>query len=103
MSTRLSDYNYNLPRELIAQHPPTRRQDARMMILHRERKQIEHARFADLKQFLRADDLLVLNNSRVLRARHFSDDGKFEFLFLAKIAPRRWKTLVRPSRKFGKG
>jgi S-adenosylmethionine:tRNA ribosyltransferase-isomerase len=103
MSTRLSDYDYNLPRELIAQHPPERREDARMMVLHRERKEIEHARFADLKEFLHEDDLLILNNSRVLRARHFSDDGKFEFLFLEKIAPRHWKALVRPTRKFGKG
>src|SRR5438045_3116004 len=103
MSTRLSDYDYHLPRQLIAQHPPARRQDARMMVLDRERNEIEHARFADLKEFLREDDLLVLNNSRVLRARHFSDDGKFEFLFLEKIAPRHWKALVRPSRKFGKG
>lgn len=74
-----------------------------MMVLHRDRKKIEHAYFVDLKKFLRDDDLLVLNNSRVLPARHFSDDGKFEFLFLEKIAPCRWKALVKPSRKFGKG
>src|SRR5437879_3254229 len=103
MSTQLSDYEYNLPRELIAQHPLPRREDSRMMVLHRDRKEIEHARFVDLKKFLRNDDLLVLNNSRVLPARHFSDDGKFEFLFLEKIGPRHWKALVKPGRKFGKG
>jgi S-adenosylmethionine:tRNA ribosyltransferase-isomerase len=103
MSTRLNDYNYELPRELIAQHPLPHREDSRMMVLHRGRKKIEHAHFVDLKKFLRDDDLLVLNNSRVLPARHFSDDGKFEFLFLEKIAPCRWKALVKPSRKFGKG
>ena len=103
MSTRLADYNYELPRELIAQHPLPRREDSRMMVLHRDRKKIEHAHFVDLKKFLRDDDLLVLNNSRVLRARHFSNDGKFEFLFLEKTAPCRWKALVKPSRKFGKG
>ena len=74
-----------------------------MMVLHRDRKKIEHAHFVDLKKFLCDDDLLVLNNSRVLPARHFSDDGKFEFLFLEKIAPCRWKALVKPSRRFGKG
>ena len=74
-----------------------------MMVVHRDRKKIEHAHFVDLKKFLRDDDLLVLNNSRVLPARHFSDDGKFEFLFLEKTAPCRWKALVKPSRKFGKG
>src|SRR5205823_7081415 len=69
----------------------------------RDRQKIEHGRFADLKELLREGDLLVLNNSRVLPARHFSDDGKFEFLFLEKIAPCCWKALVKPSRKFGKG
>src|SRR5438128_11298236 len=103
VSTRLNDYNHELPRELIAQHPLPRRQDSRMMVLHRDRKKIEHAHFVDLEKFLRDDDLLVLNNSRVLPARHFSDDGRFEFLFLEKIAPCRWKALVKPSRRFGKG
>src|SRR5207248_6416873 len=87
----------------IAQHPLPRREASRMMVLHRGRKKIEHAHFVDLKKLLRDDDLLVLNNSRVLPARYFSDDGKFEFLFLEKIAPCRWKALVKPSRKFGKG
>jgi S-adenosylmethionine:tRNA ribosyltransferase-isomerase len=103
MSRRLADYNYELPRELIAQHPLPRREDSRMMVLHRDRKKIEHAHFIDLKTFLRGDDLLVLNNSRVLPARHFSNDGKFEFLFLEKIASCRWKALVKPSRKFDRG
>ena len=103
MSTRLNDYNYELPRELIAQHPLPQREDSRMMVVHRDRKKIAHAHFVDLKKFLRDDDLLVLNNSRVLPARHFSDDGNFEFLFLEKTAPCRWKVLVKPSRRFGKG
>src|SRR5438105_1404763 len=102
-STRLNDYNYELPRELIAQHPLPRRQDSRMMVLHRDRKKIEHAHFVDLEKFLRDDDLLVLNNSRVLPARHFSDDGKIEFLCLEKTAPCHWKALVKPRREFGKG
>src|SRR5438128_11974708 len=74
-----------------------------MMVLHRDRKKIGHAHFVDLKKFLRDGDLLVLNNSRVLPARYFSDDGKFEFLFLEKIASCRWKALVKPSRKLSKG
>src|SRR5438477_9746430 len=110
MRTCLSDYDYDLPRELIAQHPLPRREDSRMMVLHRDEQKIEHARFVDLKKFLRDGGpsrtggyLLVLNNSRVLPARHFSDDGKFEFLLVEKIAPCRWKALVKPSRRFGKG
>jgi S-adenosylmethionine:tRNA ribosyltransferase-isomerase len=102
MSTHLADYDYILPRELIAQHPLPRREDSRMMVLHRDEQKIEHARFVDLKKSLRDADLLVLNDSRVLPARHFSDDGKLEFLFLKKIAARRWKALVKPGRRFGR-
>src|SRR5437763_1360524 len=109
MSACLSDYDYSLPRELIAQHPLPRREDSRMMVLHRDAQKIEHAHFVDLKNFLRDSGpsrtggyLLVLNDSRVLPARHFSDDGKLEFLFLEKIAARRWKALVKPGRKFGR-
>src|SRR5438874_5027174 len=109
MSTHLADYDYSLPRELIAQHPRPRREDSRMMVLRRDEQKIEHARFVDLKKFLRDGGpsrtggyLLVLNDSRVLPARHFSDDGKLEFLFLEKIAARRWKALVKPGRKFGR-
>ena len=103
MSTRLGDYDYELPPELIAQHPLLRRDDSRMLVLHRDRQAIEHARFIDLKNLLRGGDLLVLNNSRVLPARHFSDDSGIEFLFLQKLAPRRWKALVRPGRRFRVG
>jgi S-adenosylmethionine:tRNA ribosyltransferase-isomerase len=103
VSTRLNDYNYELPRELIAQHPlPQSRRFAHDGGASRPEEN-RTCRFVDLKKFLRDDDLLVLNNSRVLPARHFSDDGNFEFLFLEKTAPCRWKALVKPSRKFGKG
>src|SRR5438270_10188218 len=103
MSTRLSDYDYDLPRALIAQCPLPRREDSRMMVLHRDEQTIEHARFIDLKNFLRDGDLLVLNDSRVLPARHFSDDGRIEFLFLQQLAARRWKVLVKPGRRFRTG
>src|SRR5204863_1771459 len=59
----------------------------------------EHAQFRDLKNFLQLDDLLVLNNTRVLAARRFSDDHAIDFLFLDKLGPRRWKCLVKPGRK----
>src|SRR5438270_11390331 len=74
-----------------------------MMMVHRNGKKVAHAHFVNIKKFLRDDVVLVLNNSHVLPARHFSDDGNFEFLFLEKTAPCRWKVLVKPSRRFGKG
>src|SRR5436190_6694683 len=99
MSARLSDYNYDLPRELIAQRPPRRRDDSRMMVLHSDIQQIEHRQFRELKTFLRPGDLLVLNDTQVLPARRFSDDGGIEFLFVERLGPKRWKCLVTPGRK----
>jgi S-adenosylmethionine:tRNA ribosyltransferase-isomerase len=103
MSTKLSDYDYALPDELIATRPLPNRQDSRMMVLDRTEQRIEHRKFAELPEFLRRDDLLVLNNTRVVNARRFSDDSKIEFLFLEKLGAARWKCLVRPGRKMRQG
>jgi S-adenosylmethionine:tRNA ribosyltransferase-isomerase len=103
MSARLSDYDYVLPHELIAQRPLERRDDSRMMVLHRFEQKIEHRRFRELKTFLQPGDLLVLNDTRVLPARRFSDDGVVEFLFLEHPEPRRWKCMVTPGRKMRVG
>jgi S-adenosylmethionine:tRNA ribosyltransferase-isomerase len=99
VSARLNDYDYVLPRELIAQRPLERRQDSRMMVLRRAEQKIEHRQFRELKAFLHSGDLLVLNDTRVLAARRFSDDGGIEFLFLERLSPRRWKCMVSPGRK----
>ena len=103
MSSTLSDYEYDLPRELIAQRAPERRDDSRMMVLHREERSIEHRRFVELKMFLRPGDLLVLNDTRVIPAKRVSSDGAVEFLFLERVGPRRWKCLVKPGRKMRLG
>ena len=91
MSLTLGDYDYPLPEELIAKRPLPRRDASRMMVLHRASERIEHARFRSLKVFLKSGDLLVLNDTRVLPARGFSDDHTIEFLFLEKLGPARWK------------
>ena len=103
MSARLSDYDYHLPRELIAQRPLRRREDSRMMVLHRAGQTIEHRQFRELRTFLQPGDLLVLNDTRVLPARRFSDDGMIEFLFLERLDPAHWKCLVNPGRKMRVG
>jgi S-adenosylmethionine:tRNA ribosyltransferase-isomerase len=103
MSLALSDYDYPLPEELIATRPLPNRADSRMMVLHRTDQRIEHRMFAELPKFMAPGDLLVLNNTRVVNARRFSDDGKIEFLFLEKLGAARWKTLVRPGRKMRVG
>ena len=99
MSLALTDYDYALPEELIAQRPLTQRDQSRMMVLRRRERRIEHRTFAELGEFLSPGDLLVLNNTRVMSARRFSDDGRIEFLFLERLGPARWKCLVKPGRK----
>src|ERR1700736_5086237 len=103
MSFLLSDYDYPLPQDLIAKRPLPLREDSRMMVLPRDSQTIEHRQFRELKNFLRSGDLLVLNDTRVLAARRFSDDGAIEFLFLEKIAPACWKCLIKPGRKMRVG
>jgi S-adenosylmethionine:tRNA ribosyltransferase-isomerase len=103
MSARLNDYDYDLPRELIAQRPPERRGDSRMMVLRRETQTAEHHQFCELKAFLQPGDLIVLNDTQVLPARRSSDDGAIEFLFMERLGTARWKCLVTPGRKMRAG
>jgi len=72
-------------------------------VLHRDTQTIEHRQFRQLKTFLKKGDLLVLNDTQVLPARRFSNDGAIEFLFLERLGPRRWTCLVRPGRKMRVG
>jgi S-adenosylmethionine:tRNA ribosyltransferase-isomerase len=94
-----ADYDYTLPDELIAKHPLERRDDSRMMVLHRAEQRIEHRMFADFPSYLREGDLVVLNDTRVIPARVYSDDGRIEFLFLENLRDHIWKCLVKPGRK----
>jgi S-adenosylmethionine:tRNA ribosyltransferase-isomerase len=96
-------FNYDLPQELIAQHPPERRELARMMVLHRESGQIEHRTITDIVDYLRAPDVLVLNNTKVIPARVFghkaASGGKVELLLLEETHPAEWKVLIKTSRR----
>jgi S-adenosylmethionine:tRNA ribosyltransferase-isomerase len=103
MSRLLSDYDYSLPQELIAQTPLPRREEARMMVLDRAGETIAHRCFTDLPEFVAPGDLLVLNDTRVLPARRFSDDRRIELLFLEQLDSRTWKCLVRPGRQMRPG
>ena len=103
MSTRTADYDYTLPEGLIARHPPPHREDARMMVLHRATQTIEHRTFRDFPGFVRAGDLVVLNDTRVIPARVYSDDGRIELLFLEMVRVNAWKCLVKPGRKMRLG
>jgi S-adenosylmethionine:tRNA ribosyltransferase-isomerase len=96
-------FNYDLPQELIAQHPPVRRELARMMVLHRETGTIEHRSITDIVNYLRAPDVLVLNNTKVIPARVFghkaASGGKVELLLLEETSPGHWDVLMKTSRR----
>ncbi len=103
MSLLTRDYDYPLPDELIARHPSERRDEARMMVLHRAEQRIEHSTFRDFPGYLRAGDLVVLNDTRVIPARAFSDSGNVELLFLEMLGAHTWKCLVKPGRRMRLG
>jgi S-adenosylmethionine:tRNA ribosyltransferase-isomerase len=98
-----ADYDYPLPDELIARHPLPRREDSRMLVLERAAQTIEHRRFAEFPSYLRAGDLVVLNDTRVVPARVYADDRRIELLFLENLRDHTWKCLVKPGRKMRLG
>lgn len=103
MSLLTADYDYRLPPELIASRPLADRAASRMMVVWRERGVIEHRRFAELPALLKPDDLLVLNDTKVIPARLFSDDQRIELLCLDRLDPLRWRCLVRPGKRMKPG
>jgi S-adenosylmethionine:tRNA ribosyltransferase-isomerase len=100
---RTADFNYELPPELIAQHPASKRDESRLLVLHRKENRVEHRQFPDLLEFLRAGDVLVLNNSRVIPARlrgaNAKSGGKFEMLLIEENATNDWWAMIRPGKK----
>ena len=103
MSLLLRDYDYPLPQSLIAAHPLPDRAASRMMVLHRETQAIEHRHFSDFPSYLLPGDLAILNDTKVIPARAFSDDGRIEFLFLEPTGPDLWLCMVKPGRKLPLG
>jgi len=104
---RTADFDYHLPPELIAQTPIEPRDHSRLLVLNRRDGSIEHRRFFDLPSYLRSNDLLVFNDSRVIPARLLGrkagSQGKVELLLLHRIGPKRWQALAKPGRRLGPG
>lgn len=102
----LSDYDYKLPDERIAQEPATERDGSRLMVLKRQERLIRHARFQDLADYLRPGDCLVINETRVFPARlqgfRPESGGLIELLLLRKEGEL-WEAMVRPGRRLGEG
>ena len=107
---KTSDFDFDLPPELIAQHPSERRDGARLMVVHRDTGEIEHKIFNQITEYLHAGDTLVINDSKVIPARIYGkkmrDDGEgadCEFVLLRQKSLDVWETLVRPGRRLKEG
>ncbi len=105
--TQLSDYDYDLPKHLIAQHPLPRRTDARMLVVDRARGTCEHHHIRDLPELLAPHDALVMNNTRVIPARlvgfREKTGGRWEGLFLSADAQGHWRLLAKTRGKLVAG
>ncbi len=100
---RKQDFYYNLPEELIAQHPAEKREESRLMLLDKHTGKIEHKHFYNIIDYLREGDCLVLNNTKVIPARIYGtrvDTGAIvEFLLLKNLGDDRWECLAGPGKK----
>ena len=100
---KLSDFTYNLPEELIAQTPIEKRDQSRLLVLNRETGNIEHKVFHDITQYIKPNDCLVLNETKVIPARIYGSKentgGAMEFVLLKSKGEDVWEVLTRPGRK----
>lgn len=103
---QVSEFNYDLPEELIAQVPIEKRDESRLMVLNREKQTIEHKTFKDIIEYLEPGDCLVRNNTKVIPARIYGKKetgANVEFLLLNNIEGDIWETIVRPGNKLHVG
>ena len=100
---KVSDFDFYLPEELIAQHPLEKRDSSRLMILDKKTGVIKHKYFHDVIEYLNEGDTLVLNNTRVMPARLIGEKeetgGKIEFLLLKRIQGDKWECLAKPGKR----
>lgn len=98
-----SDFYYDLPQELIAQHPSDKRDESRLLVYNREDKSIEHKIFKDVIDYLNPGDGLVINYTRVIPARLYGKKvetgGKIEFLLLKRLDTTHWEVILKPGRR----
>ena len=101
-----SEFDYNLPEELIAQFPCEKRDESSLMVLDKQNKTVGHKKFFDIVDFLDENDVLVLNNTRVIPARLFgkkSTSAKIEVFLLERQTENQWEVLIKPSKRVKSG
>lgn len=100
---KTTDYDYELPEELIAQTPIEKRDESRLMVLNRKNHSIEHKKFSDILDYLTDNDVLVLNDTKVIPARLIGvkeeTNASIEILLLKDLGNNVWNTLARPQRR----
>jgi len=100
---KVEDFYFDLPKELIAQHPLKKRDESRLMVLDKNTGEIEETVFKNIIQYLKEGDCLVLNDTRVMPARLIGEKagsgGKIEFLLLKRIEGDKWESLVKPGKR----
>lgn len=103
---KVAEFNYDLPEELIAQHPYDKRDEARLLVMDRTTKKIKHTVFKQVIDYLNPGDCLVINNTKVLPARLYgkkATGANVEFLLLKNLQNDEWETMVRPGNKLKPG
>jgi len=104
---KTSDFDYSLPHELIAQTPTEPRDQSRLMVLNRSNSSIEHRKFFEITDYLRAGDVLLFNDTRVIPARlkgkRIDTGGEIEILLLRRFGACAWETLVKPGKRVNIG
>lgn len=104
---KTEDFDYNLPEELIAQHPLDNRSSSRLMVVHKKTGEIEHKHFTDIINYLNKGDALVINDSRVIPARLIGEkeDTKavIEILLLKNLKEDIWECLSKPQKRLHEG
>ncbi len=104
---KIEDFDYEMPEELIAQKPSEKRDEARLLVVHRDTGKIEHKKFYDILDYLKKGDCLVMNDSKVIPARLFGvkehTGAKVEFLLIKRKEDDIWEAMVRPGRRLRPG
>src|SRR4051812_39310731 len=102
-----TDFDFDLPPELIAQHPAPTRDQSRLLVFHRPEGDLDHRQFTELPTFLNPGDLLVFNDSKVIPARmrgtKTGSGGGIEFLLLEENAINDWWVMLRPAKRLRPG
>ena len=100
---KLSDFDYPLPKKFIAEHPSDRRDRSKLMVVHKDTGEIEHRHFYNISDYMRKNDLVLMNNTKVFPARLFATkdktDARVEVFLLRELENNLWEAMVRPARK----